>query len=274
MSKLQIVIVAIASCVILGAGAMLIKTAMEYKQAESEYENLTQYTAQTDTAQELPAEPVSPVELPEEEEEPVKELRQNLNREDFPDIEVDFDGLKEVNSDFVAWLYVGAVGISYPVVQGEDNEYYLHQTFEDKKNSSGCIFMDWEVKKDLSSWNTFIYGHNMKNGTMFGSLKQFIWNNHLYEKDPYIYLFTEDGIYRYQIYSFYLDSPDSKMYWTCDTIKEYRQYIRTALGKSVYDCQTEATEEDNSVTLVTCSGTGSSKQRFFVHGIFIDRYLY
>lgn len=274
MSKSQIIAVVLAVCVILGSGGMLIKTAMEYKNAENEYTKLEQYTEQTDTSQPAEALPEEPVGVLESEETEEVQLRRNLNRADFPDITVDFEGLKEVNPDMVAWLYVGAVGISYPVVQGEDNEYYLHQTFENQKNSAGCIFMDWEVNQDLSSWNTFIYGHNMKNGTMFGSLKQFIRDDSRYKEDPYIYVYTEEGIYRYKIYAYYLDSPDSKMYWTCDNIKEYRRYIRTALEKSTYDCETEATEDDNSVTLVTCSGSGSSKQRFFVHGIFIDRYLF
>lgn len=276
MSKPQIIILLIAVCVILGSGGMLIKTAREYKIAEDEYKNLGQYAEQKAPAEELPSfDGANVAQGPVvQEEEFKKEFLRNTNREDFPELEVDFPSLKEINRDIVAWLYVGAVGISYPVVQGEDNDYYLHQTFEDKKNSAGSIFMDWEVNADLTSWNTFIYGHNMKNGTMFGSLKRFIREASLYEKDPYIYIFREEGIYRYKIYAYYMDSPDSKSYWTCDTLKEYRQYIRTVTNQSAYDCQTEATEEDNSVTLVTCSGTGASKQRFFVHGIFLDRYVY
>lgn len=275
MSKSQIIILIIAVCVILGSGGMLIKTAREYKMAENEYRNLERYAEQTAPVEELPSlDTASAVQGPIVQEEPEKELLKNTNRADFPDLEVDFAGLEEINRDVVAWLYVGGVGISYPVVQGEDNDYYLHQTFEDKKNSAGSIFMDWEVNADLTSWNTFIYGHNMKNGTMFGSLKRFIREEGLYEKDPYIYIFREEGIYRYKIYAYYMDSPDSKSYWTCDTLKEYRQYVRTVTDKSVYDCRTEATEEDNSVTLVTCSGSGASKQRFFVHGIFLDWYAY
>ena len=203
-----------------------------------------------------------------------KELRTNKNRSDFPNINVDFDGLRKINPDLVAWLYVGGAKINYPVVQGEDNEYYLHQTFEDKKNSSGCIFMDWEVNTDLSSWNTFFYGHNMKNGAMFGSLKNYIWNDSIYKKDKYIYVFVPEGIYRYEIFSYYLDSPDSVMYYTCDNLKEWRQYLRDAKDKSKYKCSADTNADDNIVTLVTCSGSGSSKQRFFVHGTFVDRYVY
>jgi len=270
MSKAQIIVIIIASCGILFAGCMLIKTVHEYKVAENEYESLDIYSNTT-------AETVGGVTdiIPETvTEEEVKELRRNMNRGDFPELEIDFKGLQKENKDCVAWLYMGATGITYPVVQGEDNEYYLHHTFEDKQNSSGAIFMDWEVKTDLSSYNTFIYGHNMKNGTMFGSLKKMIRQEGLYETDPYIYVYIPGYIYRYKIFSYYLDNPDSKMYWTCDSLKEYRQYLRDAEAKSVYECNTPTSEEDMIVTLVTCSGSGASKQRFFVHGTFVDRYVY
>ena len=269
MSKVQAIVIIIATCGIILASGMLLKTYKDYNSAETEYDDLnSQYTN---------TEGVSGFQLliPETEtEEQVKELARNFNREDFPELEVDFEGLAEKNQDVVAWLYVGAVNISYPVVQGEDNEYYLHHTFEDKPNNSGAIFMDWEVKKNLSSWNTFIYGHNMKNGTMFGSLKKFIREEGTYEKAPYIYVYIPGYIYRYKIFSYYLDPTDSKMYYTCDNLKEYRQYIADALSKSVQDCQVPTSEEENMLTLVTCSGAGSSKQRFFVHGEFIDRYVY
>lgn len=271
MSKWQAVVIIVAICGILVSGIMLIKTFAEYKTATDEYETLNQYTASASDTAVSGFTPVMPV---TESDEPVKVLKRNNNREDFPDLEVDFAGLMGKNKDVVAWLYVGAVGISYPVVQGEDNEYYLHHTLEDTKNSSGSIFMDWEVHRDLTSWNTFFYGHNMKNGSMFGSLKKFIREEGTYDKDPYIYVFIPGYIYRYKIFSYYLDSPDSKMYWTCDSLKEYRQYIRDALEKSVDDCNTPTTEEENMITLVTCSGSGASKQRFFVHGEFIDRYVY
>ncbi len=281
MTKKEILLLVIACCgIIIGAG-MIFKTARENKIAQDEYTDLTQYVSDakspesTHVSEQTIAQSGADTASGEETvSEAVKALRRNYNRDDFPDMEVDFDSLYEINPDVVAWLYVGAVGISYPVVQGKDNDEYLHVTFEGKQNATGCIIMDWEVNTDLTSWNTFIYGHNMKNGSMFGSLKKFIRNGGTYDKDPYIYIFLRDGIYRYKIFSYYIDPPDSKMYYTCDSLKEYRQYIREALAKSERDCAVEATEEDNMVTLVTCSGAGASKKRFFVHGIFQDRYLY
>lgn len=281
MSKLQKVLLAVACAMIALSLVMLFKTLREYKLAEDEYTDLNQYTQPVSALSSVPlsdaAESLTDNIIEQETEEEGYKFKRNFNRKDFPELDIDFESLKAINPQVVAWLYVGAVDISYPVVQDPEddkNEYYLHHTLEGKENSSGCIFMDWEVDPNLTSWNTFIYGHNMKNGTMFGSLKKFISNHKLYDKDPYIYLFREEGIYRYKIYAYYLDTPDSKMYYTCDTLKEYRAYIRTALEMSAYDCNTPTSEDDNSVTLVTCSGSGAGKKRFFVHGTIIDRYLY
>ena len=272
MSKLEKVIIVIASLAALTAAFMIFKTARDYKAASDEYDSLRQYASEevstTDTAEKVSD--IKPIELEEAEER--KELKSNENREDFPEMEVDFKALREKNPDTVGWLYVGSCGISYPIVQGEDNDYYMHHTFEGTVNSSGAIIMDYRDDKYLKDWNTFIYGHNMKNGSMFGSLKKLLNDETLYDSDPYIYVYLPGYIYRYKIFSYYKDKPDSKMYWTADTLQEYRQYIRDALSLSIRDLGVETSEENNMVTLVTCSGSGAGKMRFFVHGEFIDRY--
>ena len=272
MSKLEKVIIVIASLAALTAAFMIFKTARDYKAASDEYDSLRQYASEevstTDTAEKVSD--IKPIELEEAEER--KELKSNENREDFPEMEVDFKALREKNPDTVGWLYVGSCGISYPIVQGEDNDYYMNHTFEGTVNSSGAIIMDYRDDKYLKDWNTFIYGHNMKNGSMFGSLKNLLKAETLYDSDPYIYVYLPGYIYRYKIFSYYKDKPDSKMYWTADTLQEYRQYIRDALSLSVRDLGVETSEENNMVTLVTCSGSGAGKMRFFVHGEFIDRY--
>ena len=272
MSKLEKVIIVIASLAALTAAFMIFKTARDYKAASDEYDSLRQYASEevstTDTAEKVSD--IKPIELEEAEER--KELKSNENREDFPEMEVDFKALREKNPDTVGWLYVGSCGISYPILQGEDNDYYMNHTFEGTVNSSGAIIMDYRDDKYLKDWNTFIYGHNMKNGSMFGSLKKLLNDETLYDSDPYIYVYLPGYIYRYKIFSYYKDKPDSKMYWTADTLQEYRQYIRDALSLSVRDLGVETSEENNMVTLVTCSGSGAGKMRFFVHGEFIDRY--
>ena len=273
MTKIEKIIVIAASIVAVFAFVMIIKKARDYKVAGDEYESLQQYASEEAQSTET-AEQISEAEVEKEEEqtEKKKELKTNDNRDEFPDMEVDFKTLREKNQDTVGWLYVGSCGISYPIVQGEDNDYYMHHTFENTANASGAIIMDYRDNKYMKDWNTFIYGHNMKNGSMFGSLKKLLKDETLVEQDPYIYVYLPGYIYRYKIFSYYKDKPDSKMYWTADNLQEYRQYIRDALSLSVKNLNVETSEENNMVTLVTCSGSGEGKMRFFVHGEFIDRY--
>ena len=285
MSKIRIIAIVFCTIGIIVAGFMILKTASDYRRAENEYADLTQYVKATDGTSDTPSESstlpgggmsaaLNEAENSDIVESEEVELKRNYNRSDFPEIEVDFASLSAINAGVVAWLYAPGAQINYPVVQTTDNEFYLHHTFEMKKNSSGCVFMDWEVDPNLTSWNTFFYGHNMKNGTMFGHLKNYINNKNVYDKDPYFYVFRPDGIYRYEIFSYYLDTVDSKMYYTCDNFREYRAYLREATAKSVRECTAKATPDLNIATLVTCSGSGANKQRFFVHGVFKDRYLY
>ena len=274
MSKVRITIIVIASIAMVVSGIMLLRTTLEYRAAEEEYSGLEQYAKVGGEDPTPPAQTVDAEEEEEEEEEEKKVLTRNYNRADFPDIVVDHESLKKINSSYVCWLYAPGAEINHPVVQTTDNEFYLHHTFEMQKNNAGCVFMDHEVDPMLTSWNTFFYGHNMKNGTMFGHLKNYINNSAVYDKDRYIYVFRPEGIYRYEIFSYYLDPTDSKMYYTCDTFKEYRAYLREAVKKSVRECEARVTPDDNIVTLVTCSGSGSNKQRFFVHGVFKDYYLF
>ena len=273
MSKGRIIILVIASIMLVISGGMLIKTVIEYKSAENEYANLEQYARviSTDTTAPQTVEEVPEAEPDETEEET---LKRNYNRSDFPDIEVDFDSLEKINEGFVCWLYAPGAEVNHPVVQGEDNEFYLHNTFEMQPNNAGCVFMDCDADPELTSWNTFFYGHNMRNGTMFGHLKNYINVSSTYDEYPYIYVFRPEGIYRYEIFSFYLDTPESQMYYNCQTFKEYRAYLREAEARSVRECSAKSDRDKNIVTLVTCSGSGANKKRFFVHGVFKDVYLF
>ena len=143
--KIAITIASIMAIVIIG---ILGKKAYDYKQADGEYESLQQYASES-TSQEVEAEMVESIApiIPEETTDDVKELKRNYYRKDFPDIDVDFDSLLEMNKDTVGWLYVGACDISYPIVQGEDNDYYMHRTFEGKNNAAGAILMDYRDNK-------------------------------------------------------------------------------------------------------------------------------
>ena len=86
---------------------------------------------------------------------------------------VDFEALRKVNPDIIGWIVIPGMEISYPIVQGEDNDYYLKHTFDKAENASGCIFVEVENSPDFSDNNTFVYGHNMKNKSMFAKLNRY-----------------------------------------------------------------------------------------------------
>ena len=182
-------------------------------------------------------------------------------------IDVDFAALKSVNSDVVGWIYIEALdGISYPIVQGKDNETYLHQTYEKNYNFAGTIFVDYENSPDFSDCNTLVYGHNMKNGSMFGHLKKFAEDQENYNKSKYFWILTPDKNYRYEIISAYTTGVNSDTYTLFKGPgDEFQSYLETIKGYS--EIQTdpgELTIKDKIVTLSTC--TGNESTRFVVQG--------
>lgn len=183
---------------------------------------------------------------------------------------IDFAGLKAVNEDIIAWLRVGAIDISYPVTQGKDNDYYLHNTFENQPNIAGCIFMDHGCKKDFSDPNTIIYGHNMRNLSMFGKLKQFR-DQAVFDLDAYFWVYTPEKIYKYEIFSCQEVGATSETYQLqFSDKKKFQEYIDSCFERSVLKRDIEVTSDDKIVTLSTC--TGNSETRFLVQGKLIETY--
>ena len=188
-----------------------------------------------------------------------------------PPIEVDFDKLKSVNEDVVGWIYVDALpDISYPIVKGKDNQTYLHQTYEKNYNFAGTIFVDYENSGDFSDCNTLVYGHNMKNGSMFGHLKKFREDDKLYKQDKYFWILTPERNYRYEIISAYTTGVNSDTYTLFKGPgEEFEKYLETIKGYSeIQTDDTDLTIKDRIVTLSTC--TGNESTRFVVQGKRVD----
>ena len=188
-----------------------------------------------------------------------------------PPIEVDFDKLKSVNEDVVGWIYVDALpDISYPIVIGKDNQTYLHQTYEKNYNFAGTIFVDYENSGDFSDCNTLVYGHNMKNGSMFGHLKKFREDDKLYKQDKYFWILTPERNYRYEIITAYTTGVNSDTYTLFKGPgEEFEKYLETIKGYSeIQTDDTDLTIKDRIVTLSTC--TGNESTRFVVQGKRVD----
>ena len=185
--------------------------------------------------------------------------------------QVDFEKLQAINKEVVGWIrFENPSKISYPIVQAEDNDKYLTETVEGKKNSSGSIFMDANNMADFSDRNTFIYGHNMKNGSMFGQLRKYK-NYDFYKENPYFYIYTPDGKeIKYQIYAVSIveDTSESyNKYYTGDD--EYLKYLEYIKSISRYDTGVEVTAQSQLVSLSTCTNV-TETQRLLVQGVRVE----
>ena len=176
---------------------------------------------------------------------------------------IDFTSLKEINEEAVGWIEIPGTEISYPVVHTTDNVYYLTHTFRRQENKSGAIFMEASNAGDFSDLHTIVYGHNMKNGSMFAGLKNYGKKNY-YEAHPYIYLDQEDGTHCYQIFSCHeadvTDITYTIGYHSDDT---YAAFLDELTASSLYNTDVSVGTNDSVLTLSTCTNKGA--KRFVVH---------
>ena len=183
---------------------------------------------------------------------------------------VDFEKLLEMNSDVVGWIRFDEPSeINYPVVQGRDNEEYLKRTFEANTNKLGTLFVDVNNPGDFSGRNTFIYGHNMKNGSMFAQLLKYK-DDSFYKEHPYFYIYTPDGKVRtYEIFSAGVvkDTSDSYIMDYADDAA-FQTYIDYIKQESAYPTSAEVTTASKIVSLSTCTNVRDD-ERFLVHGVMI-----
>ncbi len=183
---------------------------------------------------------------------------------------IDFASLEAINSDLVAWLKVPALELSYPVVQGEDNEYYLHNSFEKEDLFAGCLFMNYDNAPDFSDKNTIIYGHNMRNGSMFGKLKKFR-DESVYNTDRSFWVYTKDIIFEYEIISARVVGSVGAAYQTVFKEEEFQEFLDAAMENSEVDnSMVTVSTDDHITTLSTC--TGDSSTRFVVQGRIAQMY--
>ncbi len=262
-----IIIILICIGVMGFAAYQLIKLQLEYKEGRDEYSELQQYTVVNREAEE----PEASAEIPDTEEETAAEEQIPETPEPIIPhmkcpIEVDFAPLKEINDDVIGWLYVGAVDISYPIVQGTDNDYYLHRTFMGTYNFAGSIFMEAANKKDFQDPNTILYGHNMQDQSMFGRLK-LLTDEERYKNDPYIWVITPEHTYRYSMFSLHRVNYDGAVYTLFSgPSKLVTDYIEACAADSIVPFEMEDYDQNSKVlTLSTC--TSNETERYVAQGI-------
>ncbi|MBR0090385.1 MAG: sortase [Lachnospiraceae bacterium] len=256
----------IVACVILFlvAGFFLLRIYLNYRRSADEYAELNaSYVVMPEAASAESTDAVA------------------AETEDYPRLNIDFNSLASLNEDLVGWIYVPGCGISYPIVQGEDNDYYLNHTFLQSYSSSGAIFMDSQDAAGFIDFNTFIYGHNLKDGTMFTALGNYRTDPDLIAEYPYFYIYRSNGsIRKYRICAFYNDEGYSDSYFRVNTPEDKAAYIAMINTKSVMtqglplaEGEHAVSSQDLLVTLSTCQDSVRSGRRFLVHGYLVGSYI-
>lgn len=182
---------------------------------------------------------------------------------------INFEELLKINPDTVGWIRFDPepAQINYPLVQGEDNNVYLHKTFSANENTVGAIFVNVENSPDFSDENTIIYGHRMNDNSMFHDLAKYE-DKAFWEANPYFYIYTPDGKERkYHIYSAGVVKDVSDTYLTTfATVEEYEKFLQHTKEAGAYDTGIEVTTDNRIVTLSTCT-KASNDDRFVVRGV-------
>ena len=175
--------------------------------------------------------------------------------EDMEDIEnINFKALRKQNKDVKAWLYSEGTVINYPVVQGDDNSYYLYRMVNGEWNGKGSLFIDYRVEKPFRDFNTIIYGHRMKDGSMFHSLTEYE-SKRYYDKHPVMQLITPKHEYDVEIFGVIRIPADSPMY-KCqfDSYEEKANYLAQIKKNSLINIdEVEVSAEDRIEMLSTCT---------------------
>lgn len=185
---------------------------------------------------------------------------------------INWKGMNVTNKDIVAWVEIPDTNISYPVLQTDNDDYYLSHNIDGEENPYGAIFLSCINSPDFSDSHNIVFGHNMSDGTMFNNLNKYGDKNY-YLSHPYIYIYTPKYTYIYQIYSVYQAKIDDVSF-TYDVplgSDLYKEQLTLIKGLSEYDTGTRVSKKKPMVTLITCNAYLDYSSRTSVHGILIDK---
>ena len=231
-----------------------------YQAAQQAYVQVREPSASDDSSETRKAEP------PQESDMPSPELETPEKAdEDSMVIEVDFETLQAAGKDVKAWLYVPNTNISYPVVQGPDNDSYERHDYTGAYAWSGSIFLDYRSDADFSGRNTVIYGHNIKSGTMFSQLGQYRDSAFL-EASPVFYVVTPEEQKKYEICAVLITDALGPVYtFSFADDAAFTSYLQTLYGDAVATAGEAPAAEDRIVLLSTCTNR-TKTERLVVGG--------
>lgn len=242
--------------VLIVSSVLLVITLIKYAKNRTLY----QETAREATVELTPAPTAAPdITLPPE--------TTPVAPKETPPIAVDFEALKNDTTRVKGWIYSAGTEINYPVVLGTNNEYYLTHAYDGTRDKGGAIFLDCRTTKELVDDNLIVYGHHMKNRTMFGSLMQYQKQDY-YAEHPEMYFITPNGSYRFVVFSARTTGNDDDIFPTWfESPGARKTYYAKAVAQSTIDTDVPYRDDVQLMSLVTCSYYGGYEDaKFIVHG--------
>lgn len=264
------VLTAVLTLVLLGSLAGMGYRQLQYREGEKVYQEAEELVQLPDleTIETVPVEEKPVEQQPAASESAAAEEPAPVYIDPYAQAlaDMDFVALRDQNTDVLGWIVIPNTKVSYPLVQGEDNDYYLNHTWRKTRSVVGAIFMEQQSSADLTDFNTIIYGHRMNNRSMFGRLldykKQSYWQDH-----PRFYITDDSGTHTYEIFAAYEPAVGSTPYcirFSNDTEKQ--TFINYGLEHSVIETGVVPEVTDRIVTLSTCTGNGHAT-RWVVQGV-------
>lgn len=248
------------------SGGFLIYKQIEARAAAQDYEGALQAAGIGDLAAQ-PAPPSDPQPAPESDS---PDSSQESQESGDPWLEtlrsVDLPALRGINSDILGWITIPDTDLSYPVLDGRDNQYYLNHTWSGERNAAGAIFLEMNCASDFSDFNVIIYGHRMHNNMMFGTLR-FYEDMAFWAEHPSVYLVSDTGVARYDIFAAYEAGVRDQTYRLDMAEEEKQMFIDFCLASSVLDTGVEPTTSDRILTLSTCTRQGGAATRWVVQAV-------
>lgn len=165
---------------------------------------------------------------------------------------VDFKTLAGINPEIVGWIRIPDTQVDYPLVQGTDNQFYLSHDFYGREQAAGCIFLDWECESDFSSRNTVIYGHNMRDGSMFRQLVQYT-DETFFQSHPVIVIYTPQREIRLEVAAAWQGEQDPVVRTTrFPSQEEFQRFVQDMLRPCGFARRPQEPVKA-LYTLITCS---------------------
>ena len=250
------------------SGGFLIYKQIEARAAAQDYEGALQAAGIEDLAVQ-PAPPSDPQPASEGSDNPADVQREQEEGTSWLEAlgAVDLSALRGVNSDILGWITIPDTDLSYPVVDGRDNRYYLNHTWSGERNAAGAIFLEMNCASDFSDFNVILYGHRMHNNMMFGTLR-FYEDMAFWAEHPSVYLVSDSGVARYDIFAAYEAGVRDLTYRLDMAEEEEKQaFLDFCLSSSVLDAGVVPTTSDQILTLSTCTRQGGAATRWVVQAV-------